>query len=137
METIIVKDFRDPQLKEMTKERGYALETIQTQLLNDIASLLHSQIPAGMLDSLSVTITATPTVLTPHNTPSMPWMSFTVFNDGVGAIYMTLDEEYTQMRTPINAGENLDIDMHIREIDKVALVCLPGATADVRIFAMG
>jgi len=102
-----------------------------------VADILESQISSGKMEPLSLTITDYPTILTRRNTTNMPWTSFTIYNDGVDPIYITINGDFVQTHTPINAGESVAVDMHIRQIEKVVLVCATGNTANVRVFAMG
>jgi hypothetical protein len=134
----------------MAKERPYALMAIQTQILYDIASMLEEQhktiaelyqtyrltIPEGKFIPLTVPVTDIPTELSPKNTPTMPWIIFTIFNDGVNGVYIRVNEDLIQTHTPLNPAENITIGFAQPKINKVTLVCLPTLTSSVRIFAL-
>lgn len=139
----------EEEIQKMAKERPYALELLQTQILYDIAGMLEQQgeelinfhqhwqktIPKGVFEPLTLTITQLPTTLDPKIVESMPWMKFTIYNDGDDAVYIMINEEFIQDRTPLNSGENLTVDMITPQIEKILLLCLPGETCSVRIFA--
>lgn len=134
----------------MAKERPYALMAIQTQILYDIASMLEDQgktlidffqtyrqtIPEGMFKPITVPVTGTPTVLDPKNMPTMPWISFTVFNDGPNGVYVRINEDLIQTHTPLNPGENITIGFGQPKINKITLLCAPGLLSSVRILAV-
>lgn len=133
----------------MSKDRPYALQLLQTQILYDVASMLDNltevtinfhqnwlkTIPEGKLEPLTLAITSSVTKLDSSVITSMPWMKFTIFNDGADAVYLMVNEEFIQERTPLNSGESLTVDMITPQIEKVQLVCLRGESCSVRIFA--
>jgi len=132
------------------KERPYAQDALQTQLLYDIASMLEDQretlmsfyqdwkqtVPKGVYRPLTVDVSDVITTLDPKNVPSMPWITFTIFNDGPSPVYMMVNEEFVQERTSLNLGENVTINMKKDQIQKVTLHCASGLTSRVRIFAV-
>jgi hypothetical protein len=125
--------------------------SIQTQILYDIASMLEDQgktindlyktyqltIPEGKFGPITVPVTDRPTVLSPQNTPTMPWILITIFNDGpLNGVYIRVNEDLVQTHTPLNPGENITIGFGQPKINKVTLICLPTLTCSVRIFAV-
>jgi hypothetical protein len=145
-----LKKLDSPEVEVMAKERPYALQMIQMQILYDIASLLeelterttrfHSSweetIPVGEFKSLTYPITDRVTELSPKTIESMPWRAFTIFNDGPSPIYLVINEDFPQTRTPVNMGENLTVNMTKRKIEKIYLNCAAGLTSTVRIFVL-
>lgn len=137
-------------IETILKERPYALMAIQTQILYDIASMLEDQgktiidlsenfsktLPQGTLEPLTIPVTDRGVTLDSGNTRSMPWVTFTIYVDGPGAVYPRVNEDSTQTRTPLNMGENLTVNMKTKQIHKVILICLPGIVSSVRIFAL-
>lgn len=141
---------KSPEIEKMSKERPYALQVIQTQIMYDVAGLLEElverqnsfqssweeTVPRGDFKPLTVPVTDQITQLKPENTPTMPWLSATMYNDGPGSVYMTINEEYAQEKTPLRSGEHLNIGLIKRKICNVYLTCAPGQTASLRIFAI-
>jgi len=133
----------------MSKSRPYALQLLQTQILYDVASMLDNlteetvnfhqswlkTIPKGKFEPLTLAITSSVTKLDSSIIETMPWMKFTIFNDGDDAVYLMVNEEFIQSRTPLNSDESLTVDMITPQIEKVQLICLQGESCSVRIFA--
>jgi len=139
-----------PEVERMSKERPYALQAIQMEILYDMAGLLEElverqnsfqssweeTVPRGDFKTLTVPVTDQITQLKPENSPTMPWLSATMYNDGPGSVYVTINEEYSQNKTPLRSGEHLNIGLIKRKICNVYLTCVPGQTASLRIFAI-
>uniref|UniRef100_A0A6M3LSR7 Uncharacterized protein n=1 Tax=viral metagenome TaxID=1070528 RepID=A0A6M3LSR7_9ZZZZ len=151
------KKLSDPEVEEMAKERPYVLQQIQMQILYDIAGLQESThdlieelverttrfhgsweetIPVGKFKPLTIPVTDSITELSPLNVSTMPWMAFTIYNDGPDPVFMMVNEEFIQDVTPLNVGENVTVDMKKRQIVKIFLHCALGLTTSVRIFAL-
>lgn len=96
--------------------------------------VLKSQIPKGEFRPITLQISNTPTVLEPKSIPEMPWIKFTIFNDGPDPVYLEVNEEFLQQTTPLNIDESLAVDMITPQIEKVRLFCAVGQTASVRLF---
>lgn len=110
----------------------------QGKTLIDFFQSWKETIPIGIFEPLTLHITAQTTVLTAETTPrfKMPWMKFIIFVDGGSdPVYMRVNDKEIQTHTPLNAGDQLTVDMIKPIIERVTLVCLPGQTATVRIFA--
>lgn len=90
--------------------------------------------PLGKVDSLNLDITDVVTDLS-QLAKYMPWISFSLFNDGPDAIYISVNEDVADMDTPINKGEPFQADMGKRKIDKVLIVCAAGGHSSVRLYA--
>lgn len=139
----------DPQnLSVMLKERPYAIQMMQLQILYDIASILEdisetnaqhysefkATIPEGEVEPIALNVTAQVTHLRKQDYPTMPWISMTVFNDGPNPVFIGVP--YRPVEAPLVMGEQLAINMVERKIKKVLLVCGPGNVAAVRIYAL-
>jgi hypothetical protein len=120
-------------------------EVIQTEVLKDIAGMIYGEIPHGEIYPYTFPITSQQTVLRPDAVPSslrgqawrMPWLSFTIFNDGPGPVFMSVNKEFSEQVTPLNPGNFLSVDFKKKDaIRQVILACSPGSTASVRIFAV-
>jgi hypothetical protein len=143
------KPFDKAKIEEMAASRPYALMVIQTQILYDIAGMLEDMgeeiaqlrgewrqtVSEGVFRPLTVHVTSEITTLDPSKVDTMPWMGFDIYNDGPAPVYMMVNEEYLQEKTPLNAGESLKVDMKKRQVAKITLHCPAGQEADVRIFA--
>lgn len=133
----------------MAKERPYALMAIQTQILYDIASLLEDTGKTlhdfyddwkrtqskGQFEPMTVAVTERVTVLDKSNTPTLPWISFVIFNDGPDPVYIKINEKETQTHTPLNVGDQLTVTMGKDNIEIITLTCAASNNASVRIFA--
>lgn len=142
---------KDDKIDIIIKERPYVAQIIQTQLLNDIAGILYEQL-ATMKDALpdlmkkySFEITDSILEINSDKLPSLPWISFTLFNDGADPVHVYVNEygkEESQYISPeptdptIGSGDSMVVDMKASKIRKLILFCDNGKTATVRIFAM-
>ncbi len=120
------------------------------QILYDMAGLLeelverntrfHAEwketIPVGKFKPLTISVTDSITELSPLNVPTMPWMTFTIYNDGPNPVFIMVNEEFIQEVTPLNSGENITVNMKKRQIAKIFLHCAPGLTTSIRIFSL-
>lgn len=145
-----LKKLSKPEVEVMAKERPYVLQQIQMQILYDMAGLLEElverntrfqssweeTIPVGKFKPLTIPVTDSITELSPLNISTMPWMAFTLYNDGPSPVFMMVNEEFIQDVTPLNSGENLTVDMKKRQIEKIFLHCASGLTTSVRVFAL-
>lgn len=132
------------------KERPYVAAVIQTQLLNDIAGILYEQLAVekdaipDLLRKYQFDVDSTVLELNEDKMPSMPWISVTIFNDGLNPVHIYINDygmesvyELNQIPTdpPLGAGDTLQLDMRAPKIKKIFMVCDQGETATVRIFA--
>jgi len=132
------------------KERPYVAQVIQTQLLNDIAAILYEQLAIekdalpDIIRKYEFNIDDTILELTEDKLPSLPWISMTLFNDGVDPVHVYVNDygaesTYTLGQVPrdppLGAGDTFQLDMRASKIKKVFLSCDQGNTASVRIFA--
>lgn len=145
-----LKRLSEPEVEEMVKERPYVLQQIQMQILYDMAGLLEElverntrfqssweeTIPVGKFKPLTISVTDSITELSSKNVPTMPWMVFTIYNDGPDPVFIMVNEEFVQDVTPLNFGENVTVDMKKRQIEKIFLHCASGLITSVRIFAL-
>lgn len=88
----------------------------------------------GKVESLTVQATDVATDLS-LTAKYMPWVSFSLYNDGPDAIYFSVNEDEADMDTPIYKGEDASVDMVKRKISKMLLICDAGKHAQVRVYA--
>lgn len=101
-----------------------------------IHETIKSKIPVGIPDTLSIDVTNEITDLRPENTPSMPWMSFSLMNDGPNGVNVVINERATK-KAPVGKSEELEADFIAKDkIQRVWLYCERGETASVRIYAL-
>lgn len=114
------------------EERNFRVE----KKILDIHETIKSKIPVGVSDNLSKVVTGEIIDLRPGNIKSMPWMSFSMLNDGPNAVNVVINER-TTAKAPIKKGELLDADLLAKDmIYRVWLYCEKGETANVRIYAL-
>jgi hypothetical protein len=65
----------------------------------------------------------------------MPWISFSFYNDGPDAVYFSVNEDVADMDTPIYEGEDAGVDMGVRKISRMLLICDTGKTASLRLYS--
>lgn len=137
------------KLKSIIKDRPYAAQWLLIQLTYDVASILESThdriarleeqfsstIPSGRFVSREYTVVANkPVEIKREDEKTLPWMSFTLFNDGKGEIYVQINERIARTKASLVMGDSIDVDMKSPKIDRVYLSC-PLGTATVRIYA--
>ena len=118
-----------PLLEEMT-EALYRL--VQLQELN---------LPHGLHETMNLTVTPAIIELNPGTTVTMPWKAMTVYNDGPGVCFFTVNKDYFENYTPIRPTEKLEINLNRDQIKKILWTSSPAqpaqpgtASAAVRIF---
>ena len=142
---------KEDKVDILLQERPYVAQIIQTQLLNDIAGILYEQL-ATMKDAVpdlmkkySFDITDSILEINVDKIPSLPWISFTLYNDGADPVHVYVNEygkEESQYISPepgdptIDSGDTMVVDLKAPKIKKLILFCDNGKTATVRIFAM-
>jgi hypothetical protein len=141
-------------VQKIDSSRPYAQQAIQTAILSDMAGFmedvmltLKEQIPEGTFRPLIFQV-PWPKALALNQLVSiqgqnlyLPWIAFDIHNDGPSPIYMTVNSTYEETNTPIYPTEHLRIEMKVRQISDVIIVCVPTAAdptprATVRIFAV-
>ncbi len=138
------------KIEVAARERPYALSIIQTQLLNDMASMLYQinkelrvlkqeyqrNIPRGFTSSIVVSVSDDILILDRRNEPSMPWHSVTVYNNGPGSAYLATAPEGWDLKfeAPLQPNENVSIDMKGALIERIGFKCDKGKNAVLRIF---
>ncbi len=104
--------------------------------ISAIHETIKSKIPEGISDNLSKSVTADITDLISDNTPSMPWMSFSLINDGPNGVNVVINER-TMEKAPVKKNETFKADFLARGmIQRVWLYCEKGESANVRIYAL-
>ena len=142
----------------MMKERPYLAQLTQTQLINTQTQLMVEMVDI-MYEQLATMKDAVPTLLKKYSfnitdnileinedkLPSLPWISFTLYNEGGDPVHVYVNEygkEESQYINPeptdptIGKGDSIVVDMKAPKIKKIILFCENGKTATVRIFAM-
>jgi len=137
------------KLESIVKERPYAAQMLQLQILYDMAGMLEdiseslahfrsefrSTIPKGYVEPIELTVTDKISKITKNKYATMPWISFDLFNDGPNPVYVVVNRNFVTRRAPLNSGESLTVDMKAPIIEKIYLFCDKGNTASVRIYA--
>jgi hypothetical protein len=101
-----------------------------------IHETIKSKIPLGITDNIPLVVTDELLDLSPETITSMPWMSFSLVNDGPNAVNVIINERTTD-KAPVKKGEILDVDMEARDkIQRVMLFCEKGETANVRVYPL-
>lgn len=136
------------KVKSMIKDRPFAIQLIQTQILYDMASMnkkmmdkisrLEEQfsktLPRGDLILREYTVVSTnPTRILAKEESTMPWISFDITNDGKSFLYVSLDKEKFTERCSLAMGESKTIDMKTPIIGEILLYS--AGTSVVRIYA--
>ena len=136
----------------LLQERPYASAIIQTQLLMDIAGILYEQLAVtkdAIVDYMKkyrLEVTDQVMEINADKIPTMPWNSVSIYNDGANPIHIYINEVAGELVTnnllqlvvddpPIKVGETYTFDMRAPKIQKVYLICDPGNSATVRIYA--
>lgn len=101
-----------------------------------IHETIKSMIPRGIADNIPATVTDELMDLSSETIPSMPWMTFSLINDGPNSINVIINDHTTD-KAPVKKGEVLDADMKAQDmIYRVMLYCEKGETASVRIYPL-
>jgi hypothetical protein len=101
-----------------------------------IHETMKSRIPKGITDNIPATVTDELFDLRDETTPSMPWMAFSLMNDGPNGVNVIVNDRSTS-KAPIKKGEVFDVDMEARDmIHRVILYCEKGETANIRIYPL-
>lgn len=127
------------KLRELTENRPYVIQILQTQLLYDIAGMIdelktrfEETLPEGFVMNYELTVVDEHTIKA-HK----PFFSFTLVNDGPDPVYYFVNRRLpAQVETPVNPGEHSVVDFRRGVIWKIILYCPPGDTASVRIKAL-
>lgn len=126
----MVSDFVKDLIFE--EERNFRVE----KKISAIHETIKSKIPEGISDNLSKTVRDGLLDLRGENVPSMPWMSFSLLNDGPNSVNVIINERAME-KAPVRKGEILDANMLAKGmIHRVWLYCEKGQTANVRIYAL-
>ena len=121
-------------VKELVRaeEERFGLE----KKISDIHDTIKSRIPVGISDNLSKNVTDSIVDLRSDNVPSMPWISFSLINDGPNSVNVVINERTTE-KAPVKKGEVLDADLLAQGmISRVWLYCEKKQSASVRIYAL-
>jgi hypothetical protein len=121
------------------KDRPYAQEVLQTQLLYDIASMIEeltesSKTPKGFVFPIIITVQETTTIDFVKEMPREPLFSITIFNDGPDDVYPSVNTY--QKYAPLKPGESLSIDFRKPGIEKLYLDVDTGKKANIRGFGI-
>lgn len=125
-----------------TEQRPYAQQAIQSQVMMDMAGFLESLLEVQLAGIPEVvrqyeqSVTDAVTQLDATSISTMPWITFTLYNDGPDPVYVQVNEQRA-LKAPLRANEQIKYNMKHSAIRRVYLQCVTGGTADVRIFAEG
>ena len=101
-----------------------------------IHETIKSRIPEGIADNIPKTVTEELTDLSRETIPSMPWMSFSLINDGPNSVNVVINDRATD-KAPVKRGEVLNADLLAKGmVYRVLLYCERGETANVRVYAL-
>jgi hypothetical protein len=101
-----------------------------------IHETIKSRIPEGISDTIPVVVTDELFDMRNETIPSIPWMSFSLINDGPNSVNVIINNKSTD-KAPVKKGEVLDVDMEARDkIQRVMLYCEKGETANIRIYPL-
>jgi hypothetical protein len=95
------------------------------------------RVPTGNVEPIKLQVTDALTRISFRVFSPSPWFSFTLFNDGPDPVYPDVNKSVNARGrfVPLNAGDQLQVDMHSPKIKEIWLSCDPGKKAVVRIFA--
>jgi hypothetical protein len=106
-------------------------------MMEDLLNRFSETIPDGIQKNITLQLTDSQTVLDMLNTAAdLPWTSFTIFNDGPGNVYFSVNTDYVQENTPLKANEKLSYMLKKQSISKIILKAATGTRASVRLFAL-
>jgi len=112
-----------------------ANQTVQTEA-QEVHEEIQIEKPVGNLTDFRENITDQITMLYDEETHGLNWTSCTIVNDGPDGVYVVANE-WRQPEAPIPKGQPIDIDLKSRgAIKRLYLLCPPGQTATVRIYAL-
>jgi hypothetical protein len=105
--------------------------------MEDLTEMQREQFPEGIQIPLALNLTDKQTELTMLTTrANLPWMAFSLFNDGPGDVYFSYNTEYLQEVAPLHKGEKLEVRVRREAISKMILKSATGTVANIRIFAL-
>lgn len=104
--------------------------------LLDIHETIKSRIPVGITDNIPLVVTDAVVDLRGETVPTMPWMSFSLINDGPNSVNVIINDRTTD-KAPVKRGEVLDVNMEAKDmIHRVMLYCERGETANIRVYPL-
>jgi hypothetical protein len=129
----------ESEVSILSRERPYALQVVQTQILYDIAGMLEEalgrlQRPKGYIHPITVTVTEATYLDFVLGMPHSPLFSITLYNDGPDEVYPSVNSH--QRNVPLKPGESLNIDCHSPAIERLYLDVDEGKKALVRGFGL-
>jgi hypothetical protein len=145
-----VMEKKKEALESINQGRPYALQVQMMQILYDIADMLESlnermalmhkdllsMTPKGDVVPYAFEVTEKRIEVSTKQYSDMPWIAFTLCNDGPDPVYYTVNKEYEVNKAPLANGEHQIIDMKKPLIEKIILWCDKGKRANVRIYAL-
>jgi len=86
----------------------------------------------ALLDSIKVTVTEEWSEIV----TTEPWISFYLFNDGPDEVYLSVNKKVPieKIESPLEKGEDFNMDAKKPVINAVYLICKPGKSATVRMW---
>jgi len=133
LETDMAK--RKKHLIRMVKERPYAIETIQMEILFDVASYLsqinkkmEEQVPEGLQVDKTVPVTDE----LDSFSPSHKWFSVDLYNEGDNTIYYAINDP-TQQFVALTKGKSRTINMGFPLIKTIYFRCNQGESSSLQM----
>jgi hypothetical protein len=129
----------ESEVSTLSRERPYALQVIQTQILYDIAGMLEEalgrlQRPKGYVHPIAIMVTEATYLDFVIGMPHSPLFSITLYNDGPDEVYPSVNAH--QRNVPLKPGESLHIDCYSPAIERLYLDVDEGKKAFVRGFGI-
>lgn len=131
-------------LRKLVKEEIIKLKPeVNTLLLDDISrgikqivKVLAAQVPEGLKDEVTVTVSGINAVAMQPKRTSPPYFRATVFCDGPDPVYVMLNDVKPQAirEAPLNEGDKIDIDTTEAKIQALFFACTTTAgVASLRV----
>lgn len=136
---------RDRLLEAMENQRESTQPIIMQAILMEIADLMGEQVELtrttvgkGILYPVgNIAVTSAITQLDEGVYPTMPWKGINIYNDGPGAYFIAVNQDYITNPTPIKTGETFNGDFGRDKVKKILLQSsAPGTTANLRVYAI-
>ena len=135
-----------------TEQRPYAQGAIDSVVLQDIASFLEdirdTTMGPDIFRQYGFPVTDSTRILDFPTIQTMPWMGFTLCNDGPGPVYVFVNDKVNIQEqrivegqgtnvAPVRKGEMIKFNMKRSGIERIFLQCATGEIANVRIYSEG
>jgi hypothetical protein len=127
------------EISMLSRERPYALQVVQMQILYDIAGMLEEimgyiQRPKGYVYPIKITVTEATYIDFINEMPHTPLFAITLYNDGPDDVYPSVNIH--QKNVPLKPGETFSVDFRSPIIERLYLDVDVGKKAVVRGFGL-